>query len=106
MVNKYDNIKITALNAVPPYVLNAENFLAQKFNVFPNPVTDIVTITNNENIGIEQIEVLDINGKTIKSLNYNKENEVQLNLGDFASGMYLLHIKTNEGTAVKKVVKK
>jgi len=104
-LTKYDNFKLSALPTRPSYLSTSE-FVTSKFNVFPNPVTDIVTITNNENIGIEQIEVLDISGKTIKSLNYNKENEVQLNLGDFASGMYLLHIKTNEGVAVKKVVKK
>jgi len=34
-VNKYDNIKITALKSVPAYVLNTENFLAQKFNLYP-----------------------------------------------------------------------
>src|SRR5690606_3873375 len=39
MVNKLDNIKITALKAVPPYILSTENFLAEKFNVFPNPAT-------------------------------------------------------------------
>jgi len=102
---KYDNISLSAISTLPAY-LSVNDFVSSKFTIFPNPVTDIVTITNNENIGVEQIKVFDISGKTVKSLRFNNENEVQLNLGDFASGMYLLHIKTNEGTAVKKVVKK
>jgi len=105
-VVKLDNIKLSALQTLPSHLVSVSEFVASKFNVFPNPVTDMVIITNNESIGIERIEVFDISGKTIKSLSFNNENEVQLHLGDFAAGMYLLHIKTNEGVAVKKVIKK
>lgn len=103
---KMDNMKISAIPALPSYILNIEEILASKFNVFPNPASDIVTITHNENIGIEQIEVYDINGKNIKLQNYSGQNEIQLNISDLAVGTYMLHIKTNQGTAVKKVVKK
>src|SRR5690554_162310 len=106
MVNKYDNIKITALNAVPPYVLNAENFLAQKFNLYPNPATNIVNITNNENMAVQQIMVYDVAGKQLSTQTFNNETEIQLNVENLVSGTYMLHIKTNEGVAVKKVVKK
>jgi len=37
---------------------------------------------------------------------FNNENEIQLNVENLVSGVYLLHIETNEGTAVKKLVKK
>src|SRR5690606_15201340 len=62
MVNKLDNIKITALKAVPPYILSTENFLAEKFNVFPNPATNVVNITNAENMLVNQVTVYDIAG--------------------------------------------
>ncbi|RRA94866.1 T9SS type A sorting domain-containing protein [Paenimyroides viscosum] len=103
---KMDNMKITAIPTLPSYILNIDEILASKFNVFPNPASDIVTITNNENIGVEQVEVYDINGKNIKSQNYSSQNEIQLNISDFAPGTYMFHIKTNQGTTVKKVVKK
>src|SRR5690554_5364372 len=106
ITHKYDNIKITALNAVPPYVLNAENFLAQKFNLYPNPATNIVNITNNENMAVQQIMVYDVAGKQLSTQTFNNETEIQLNVENLASGVYMLHIQTNEGTAVKKVVKK
>jgi len=100
---KLDNFKESAVNTLP---LSIKKLAAATFTVFPNPVTDIVTITNRDNIGVEQVEVFDINGKKVKSQDFNKENQVQLNLADFAAGTYLLHIKTNAGTAVEKVVKK
>lgn len=106
MVHKFDNIKVTALKDVPPNILSINEQLATKFNVFPNPAHNVVTITNNENIGVEQIQVFDISGKAVQSHIFNNENQVQLNVANLASGSYLLHIKTNAGTAVKKLVKK
>jgi len=105
-VVKLDNIKLSALQTLPSHLVSVSKFVSSKFTIFPNPVTDVVTITNSDNIGVEQIEVFDISGKKVQSQNFSKENEVQLNLGGFAAGTYLLHIKTNEGTAVEKVVKK
>ena len=99
---KFDNLVVSAVNTVP---LSTQNFISSKFNVFPNPVNDVVTITNNENINIEQVEVFDIIGKTVKIQKGNNEKENTLNLEDLSSGTYLLHIKTDQGIAIKKVVK-
>ena len=105
MVHRFDNIKITALKVIPPNILSINEQLATKFSVFPNPANDIVTITNSENIGIEQIEVFDMSGKTIKSQLFDNENEVQLTIENLAAGIYMLHIKSKEGMAVKKITK-
>lgn len=105
-VNKYDNIKITALKSVPAYVLNTENFLAQKFNLYPNPATNIVNITNTENMLVNQITVYDTSGKQLSTKSFNNATEIQLNIENLASGTYILNLQTNEGTVVKKLVKK
>ncbi|WLD22558.1 T9SS type A sorting domain-containing protein [Flavobacterium dauae] len=105
-VAKFDNIKISALQTLPSYILSNNEFITSTFNVFPNPATNMVTITNNENIVVEQVTIYDISGKVINTQTFNKENEVQLNVEHLASGTYMLHIQTNEGTAVKKLVKK
>jgi len=105
-VNKYDNIKITALKSVPAYVLSADNFLAAKFNLYPNPASNLVNITNNENMVVEQVMVYDITGKLISTQVFNEQAEIQLKVANLASGTYMLHLQTNEGIAVKKLVKK
>jgi hypothetical protein len=102
---KYDNIRISAIKTLPPY-LGIDDFVSSKFNVFPNPINDVVTVTNNENIGMEEIIIYDIIGKRIKTKKYNDKNEIQLNLSDLSSGTYLLHIKTKDDIAIKKVIKK
>ena len=106
MVNKYDNIKITALKSVPAYVLSAEDFLAEKFNMYPNPATNVVNITNSENMLVNQVTVYDIAGKQLSTQTFNNETQIQLNVDNLASGTYMLHLQTSAGTAVKKLVKK
>ena len=105
---KYDNIKITALKEVPPEViaLSTSEYLSNKFNLYPNPATNVVNITNNENMVVKQVMVYDITGKLISTQFFNEQKEIQLNVENWASGTYLLHLQTNEGTAVKKLVKK
>lgn len=100
---KLDNIQVSAVNTLP---LSLKKLAATKFTIFPNPITDFVTITNSDNIGVKQIEVFEISGKIVKTQTFNNENEVQLSLADLASGTYLMHIKTNAGTAIEKVIKK
>jgi len=101
---KIDNINLSAQNTVP--ALNINEFVSEKFNIFPNPATDAVTITNNENIGIKEIAVYDLNGKIVKSQKGKKENEILLNTEDLNSGTYFLHIVTDEGRGFKKLIKK
>ncbi|SFO07055.1 Por secretion system C-terminal sorting domain-containing protein [Paenimyroides ummariense] len=106
--NRYDNIKITALNAVPPEVisLSTNEQLAAKFNMYPNPAATVVNITNSENMLVNQVTVYNMAGKQVSTQNFNNETEIQLNVENLASGTYMLHLQTNEGTAVKKLVKK
>lgn len=104
-VVKYDNIKLTALPSVPSYILSANEIVSAKFNMYPNPATNVVNITNRENMLVEQVTVYDINGKQLTTQNYNNETQIQLNVENLASGTYMLHIQTNAGLAVKKLVK-
>jgi len=103
--NKYDNIKITALKNVPPEVLSTNTFLSEKFNLFPNPATAIVNITNNEHMMVKEVEIYDTAGKLIETQTFNDQTQIQLNISALNSGTYLLHLKTDEGIAVKKLVK-
>src|SRR5690554_1471248 len=100
---KLDNIKITALNKVP---LNISEFLNEKIQVFPNPASNIVHITNSIDVTIEEINIYDVTGKLIKTEKTASTENMVLNIEDLTSGSYLIHIKTSQGTAVKKMIKK
>ncbi len=103
-VYKYDNIIVSAVNTIP--TASVDTVLSSKFNIYPNPVTNMLTITNSENITIKKLTVYDVNGKTIKEQKGSFEKEHTLNVDNLSAGTYLLHIKTESGTAVKSFIKK
>lgn len=105
-VVKYDNIELSAIQKLPSIILSTSKQLASKFNLYPNPVTYIVNITSDENIPVIQAEIYDLSGKLINTQKFNGEIEIQLNLENLASGTYMLHMETKEGTVVKKLIKK
>src|SRR5690606_32667776 len=93
---KYDNINLSAQNTVP--TVSNNEFVSEKFNLYPNPAEDMVTITNSEAIGIKKLLVYDITGKQISTYSYKNKYEVQLNIDGLNSGVYFLHIVTDQGT--------
>ena len=101
---KFDNIGIAAQNTVPTLSINEQ--LAAKFNLYPNPATNVVNITNAENMQVQQVTIYDSSGKQLSTQSFNNETQIQLNIENLPSGTYMLHLQTNEGTAVKKLVKK
>ncbi|ESU28182.1 hypothetical protein FLJC2902T_15270 [Flavobacterium limnosediminis JC2902] len=85
--------------------LSTDDFISSKLSVYPNPVNNVVNISNAENLQINTVVINDINGRTVKTVNVNGVAETQINVSDLNSGIYFMNIETNEGTATKKIIK-
>ena len=76
------------------------------FDVYPNPATDIVNISLDfdENKTF-QFSVISLIGEVVfqKTLTTNKFNHT-LNTSDYSSGVYLIHIQTEDQVALKKLI--
>ena len=94
---RLDTVNITS-------VLGTNDFLSSKFSVFPNPVNNVVNFSNDQNAVVSTVEMADLNGRVVKSLKVNA-TEGQISVGDLATGMYMMKITTDQGVAVKKIVK-
>lgn len=79
--------------------------LSSNFTTFPNPANDIISLTNSNNVSVESIVISDINGRTVKNVNFTNVDQIQFNVSDLNSGVYFMNINTNEGKAVKKFIK-
>lgn len=82
-----------------------ENLVASQFSVYPNPANNVVNITNGENMMVNKVVVTDLNGRTVKNVSFDNVSNVQVNVSDLASGMYIMNITSDKGTATKKFVK-
>jgi hypothetical protein len=79
--------------------------LASHFSVFPNPASNVVTISNKSGILIDRIEISDVNGRTVRQTNVGNITEAQSAISDIASGVYMMTVLTDKGNMVKKVIK-
>ena len=76
-----------------------ENALA--FNIYPNPVNDIINI-EGENIDI--VELYDIFGRKLFST--NSADNIKIDMSDFANGIYIVNIFSDSKKSVNKIIKK
>jgi len=76
------------------------------FNVFPNPVIDVVSLIVPENFGGGKLEVANAKGAIVRTIKIPEGGCQQLNLSDLSSGIYILSLQNNNARLVKKIVKK
>ena len=74
----------------------------QNINVFPNPTANFVTV---EAEGLEKVEVVDLMGKTIKSVT-SIGNALQIDLTELKSGTYFISAKTRSTSSFVKPILK
>ena len=79
-------------------VTGIENASDINVAIYPNPVSSVLNI---EGEGIQQVEVMDLNGRTILT-----SAATSLNLESLASGIYMVRVIAAEGIRVEKIVKK
>jgi hypothetical protein len=94
-----DDFKVTSSN------LKVDEFFSNKFSTYPNPATNSVTVANNDNILLTNIVITDINGRNVKEVKVNNVSETEINISDLTSGIYFMNIDTDNGKAVKKIIK-
>jgi len=85
--------------------LGVNENLTSKFSVYPNPATNLVKISSDSNTLFDDVKIIDLNGRTVKTVNLNKVANAEINISDLASGVYMLSISSENGSATKKIVK-
>ena len=84
-------------------VLGIDDPLMSQVQIFPNPTTGKVSIHLPQNLANTDLEIKDYSGKSI--LKQQLENETDLDLKDFSSGIYFLLIQSEESVWMEKLVK-
>lgn len=86
-------------------VAGVNESLASQLSVFPNPATNVINVINNNNILVEGINIVDLNGRTVKSAKFDGVTEAQVNISDLANGVYMMTVSSDKGTMTQKIVK-
>lgn len=73
--------------------------------IYPNPVKDILKFKFFNNLKSESIEIYDLSGRAITSIN-NSKNVNEVNMSSYAKGNYILRVKASDGKVyIQKIIK-
>lgn len=90
----------------PNCVLSVDHFdNNNNINVYPNPSTGSINIRINSFIGKANVEVLDLNGRVVYSLNNTDfNNEKSIDLNHLQAGVYVVKVSGDELNYTKKII--
>ncbi|WP_306639719.1 T9SS type A sorting domain-containing protein [Sanyastnella coralliicola] len=80
---------------------------AEALSVFPNPNTGIFNVRFNNNVDIATLSVMDMTGRTVAALplqNLPAGAQVEVNLDQFGSGLYLVQFEQNGMVKTARVI--
>ncbi|RZJ31665.1 MAG: T9SS type A sorting domain-containing protein [Flavobacterium sp.] len=100
----FDNVQVEATPA-EALLGNAHFAEAVNFSVYPNPANSVVNVSAPAEVSIKQIVMTDLNGRTVKTVAVEGVNSTEVSISDLASGMYMLKVVSDKGTAVQKIIK-
>jgi hypothetical protein len=81
------------------------NELAAQWEIYPNPASAALTITNHKGLAISNLEILDINGKVILSGKPTQQLQNEIDLTALQTGMYIVRIKCEDQMLSKRFIK-
>ncbi|MEX0995533.1 MAG: T9SS type A sorting domain-containing protein [Flavobacteriaceae bacterium] len=90
------------INVTGDEVLSVGDNLADVVSIFPVPAIDVINVKVPSNIEITEVALHDLLGRNTGASFSNG----QINVSDLSRGVYMLTVKTAEGTLTQKVIKK
>ena len=85
----------------PENPLNINDFNSITLSVYPNPATDFFTVTSEKNIN--NINIFNLSGQKVFTQTVNNTTET-FSTNNLSTGLYLVEITTENGTAIQKLV--
>ncbi len=84
------------------YHTSFDEFLPADVSVYPNPCSGILNIDISASSAVDQVDILDMNGKVLQSY---RNRITDFDLKNFASGVYFVKVVVDGEIIVKKVIR-
>jgi hypothetical protein len=74
--------------------------------LFPNPVVDNFTIQNNSRLNLIDLQIIDVTGKMINSVNLKQMSRtIEISIENYANGVYFVKINALNSFITKQIIK-
>ena len=80
---------------------DVDEYALTAVRIYPNPTRGQITVEAED---IQKVRLVNMMGQALQLVDVGRENQVILNLADYAPSVYLLEIETLHGNAKKRVV--
>ena len=88
----------------PTTTVGINDYVESNVTVAPNPTTGVVRVSSSK-FQVSGVDVYDVYGKLLNTMAVN-DGTVEVDLGQYAAGVYFLRISTESGVVTKRVVKR
>ncbi|MBD3580972.1 T9SS type A sorting domain-containing protein [Flavobacterium selenitireducens] len=102
-VGQFDNISLRALVADENLLKVKDPIVAADVQVYPNPAVSEINVSSSA--VVKSISIADLNGRVVKSQSFSDAADIQVNVSDLSSGIYVMTINGDGGTLTRKIVK-
>jgi hypothetical protein len=92
---------------LPELLGNLDYELSNAIALYPSPAKEQVTLSNSSSIKLEAAMIYDLKGKLVSQINLqDMQDERVIDVSSFATGVYVVHIKGEQSSVVKRMIKK
>ena len=86
------------------YTAMVEELMGQ-WEVYPNPATTTLTVSNHSGLSVSNMELLDLNGKVLYNSTWGNQLEKNIDMTALQTGMYILKLTFDGQTSSKRIIK-
>lgn len=79
--------------------------ISKQIKIYPNPVNKILTIDLANDLEANFIEITELSGRKIYADKIPTSKTIQVNMESFPRGTYFVHLYTNKGNIIEKIIK-
>ncbi|RZJ66461.1 MAG: T9SS type A sorting domain-containing protein [Flavobacterium sp.] len=102
--NNSNFIGVDAVSVDRP-TAGASDFFKSNISMYPNPAREMLNLSVTNGSAIQNVQISDLNGRIVKSVDFASMSDIQLVTSDLAVGAYTISVKTEDGSGVSKFLK-
>lgn len=107
LTNNSQNYVLVITGGVKSTMSTEEVNIEKQIAVYPNPVVDKVNIKLEKELRNARVKILNMTGQIILDEEFKSlSSEKSFDISGYPSGVYLLYVQSDEGSFIKKLIKK
>ena len=84
--------------------LGVEDNTLLNWSIFPNPAKDAVTVALNNDQTMDEIQLIDVTGRVIRTWKWQNSSSMTVNIQDIPSGYFILQLVNGSQSWVKRFI--